>query len=157
MTAQWRFSRGYVDNVASAIVLAVTMDEAKGRTYNVGEPGTLTELEWYEKSSRGVGWKGEILVIPEVDLPEHLRRGTNLDQHWVVDTSRIREELGFHEIVSQDEGIARAIEWDRSNPPLQFDEERYGKLDYAADDAALEILRARHPDRGLQIYHARKA
>src|SRR5581483_3487880 len=44
--ANWRASKGYVENVADAIVLASTSGAANGRTYNVAEEDTLTELEW---------------------------------------------------------------------------------------------------------------
>src|SRR5207249_1224013 len=39
--AQWRWTRGYVENVAAAIALAVVDERAIGRIYNVGEPRTL--------------------------------------------------------------------------------------------------------------------
>src|SRR5947209_3785233 len=44
--AAWRWTRGYVENVADAIVLAALNDRAAGRTYNVGEPDSPTEEEW---------------------------------------------------------------------------------------------------------------
>src|SRR5215471_14478716 len=44
--AAWRGSRGYVENVAHAIALAATSDQASGRVYNIAEPTTFTELEW---------------------------------------------------------------------------------------------------------------
>src|SRR5581483_2555475 len=39
--ANWRWTRGYVEDVAQAIVLAVTQDHAAHRIYNVGEPHAL--------------------------------------------------------------------------------------------------------------------
>src|SRR6266704_805124 len=39
--AQWRWTHGYVENVADAIALAVTDERAAGRIYNVGEPFTF--------------------------------------------------------------------------------------------------------------------
>lgn len=44
--ARWRWTRGYVENVADAIALVVTDNRASGRVYNVGEPEALTEMEW---------------------------------------------------------------------------------------------------------------
>ncbi|MBD1919338.1 NAD-dependent epimerase/dehydratase family protein [Phormidium sp. FACHB-77] len=40
--SRWRFSHGYVDNIAAAIALAVTDDRAAGRVYNLGESKTPT-------------------------------------------------------------------------------------------------------------------
>ena len=56
----------------------------------------------------------------------------NLDQHWVVDTTRIREELGYREPVAQAEAIRRTIAWDRAHPP-----QGGPSVDYDAEDGAL--------------------
>lgn len=130
--ARWRGPRGYVENVAAAIALATTDDRAAGRIYNVGEPDALSEIEWARAVARVAGWKGEVIALPPERTPAHLRLPGNLDQHWIVDSSRIREELGYSEPVARDEGIRRTIEWERVNPgpadPRLFD--------YAAEDAA---------------------
>ncbi len=42
---QWRWTHGYVENVAAAIVLAAVHPAAAGRTYNVGEEYTPTIAE----------------------------------------------------------------------------------------------------------------
>src|SRR5436190_8561175 len=41
--ASWRWTRGYVENVARAIALAVVQEHATGLIYNVGEAEALTE------------------------------------------------------------------------------------------------------------------
>src|SRR5262245_10985742 len=38
--ASWRWTHGYVENVAHAIVMAIDREEAAGRIYNVGERAT---------------------------------------------------------------------------------------------------------------------
>src|SRR5205823_7436702 len=53
--AQNRVSRGYVEGVAAAIVLAVLDDRATGRVYNVAEPEALSELEWVRRIGEAVG------------------------------------------------------------------------------------------------------
>ena len=40
--AEWRWTKGYVENLALAVVLAVTDERAAGRIYHVGERETLT-------------------------------------------------------------------------------------------------------------------
>ncbi len=39
-------------------------------------------------------------------------------QHWVADTTRIRQQLEYREPVAPDEAIRRTIEWMRANPPV---------------------------------------
>lgn len=58
----------------------------------------------------------------------------NAEQHWIVSSKRIREELGFVEPVSLDAGIQRTIAWERNNLPA-IDAKLF---DYAAEDAVLK-------------------
>jgi nucleoside-diphosphate-sugar epimerase len=133
-TAQWRWSRGYVENVAEAIVLAVANDRAAGRIYNVADAEALPEADWVRAIGRAAGWEGEVLVLPEDRLPAHLRDQANKEQHWVVSTDRIRRELGYTDPIELDEALRRTVEWERANPPRTVDAAQF---DYAAEDAAL--------------------
>jgi nucleoside-diphosphate-sugar epimerase len=92
--ADFRWLRGYVEDVAHALVLAVQRSAAAGRTYNVAYPVTYTEAEWVREIGRVVGWQGEIVALPASQLPESLRRDRfDYRQHFEVDSSRIRTEL----------------------------------------------------------------
>src|SRR5205814_2267539 len=106
--------------------------QAAGRVYNVGEVESFSELEWARIIGSVTGWGGELFALSAEQVPAHLRMPGNLDQHWTVDTSRIREELGYIEPVSRDEAIGRTIDWERAHPP-PIDP---GAFDYAAEDAA---------------------
>jgi nucleoside-diphosphate-sugar epimerase len=66
-------------------------------------------------------------------MPAHLRRPGNLEQHWVTDTTRIREELGYCETVTRADAVRRTIDWERANPAPADPR----ALDYAAEDAAI--------------------
>lgn len=132
--AAWRGPRGYVENIATAIALAATSEKAEARIYNVAEPDNPTELDWARQIAVVTGWTGELVTVPESRIPTHLKMPGNLDQHWVVDSTRIRQELGYREPVPRDESIRWTVEWERANPPP----EDAGPLDYAAEDAALE-------------------
>ena len=135
--ARWRWTRGYVDNVAAAVALAVSDDRAAGRAYNIGEPDTLTEAEWTRSIGRAAGWQGEVVVLPKESMPEHLAAPYNFDHHLHADTSRIRQELGYAEQITRDEAIKNTVEWERAHPPDQVDA---GRFNYAAEDAALDKL-----------------
>ena len=132
----WRWPRGYVGNVADAIALVATHEHASGRTYHVAEHATMTQVEWVRAVGRVAGWSGEIVAMPDDMLPKHLRIPNNFAQDLVVDSSRIRRELGYVERVSLDDGIAAAIAWERAHPPENVER----MLDYAAEDAALAKL-----------------
>jgi nucleoside-diphosphate-sugar epimerase len=129
--ASWRCTRGYVENVAAAVVLAVTHPEAAGRIYNLGDEVAFSEAEWIRKVGVAAGWEGEVVPVPEETLPDLPQLST--DQDLVVDSSRIRRELGFGEVVSLDEGLERTIGWERAHPPNPLP----APPDYAAEDRAL--------------------
>ncbi|MBD0369342.1 MAG: NAD-dependent epimerase/dehydratase family protein [Pyrinomonadaceae bacterium] len=138
--AEWLWSRGFVENVADAIALAVTTERAMGRIYNVAERDALTEREWLQSIARIAGWNGEILLLENSDMPEHLADDAPYENHLVSDSSRIRRELGFEERVGRDEALRQTIEWERENPPTEINQAQF---DYAAEDAAVEKLKAR--------------
>jgi nucleoside-diphosphate-sugar epimerase len=133
----WRWTRGYVENVAAAIALAVTDERAAGRIYNIGEPEALTEAEWVSAIGKVVGWDGEIVTMPEGMLPAHLAAPYDWRQSLAAATRRIRDELGYEEKISRDEALRRAVEWERANPPDEIDAKRF---DYGAEDLALSRL-----------------
>jgi len=111
--AQWRWTHGFVEDVAEAVVLAVTNPRAAGRTCNVGEAETPTWAERIEELGRVAGWKGRVVPVPAVELPENLRNPADFSRHLVVDSSRIRSELGYREVVSREDALRRTIEWER--------------------------------------------
>lgn len=135
--ARWRWSHGYVENIAAAIVLAITDDRASGRIYNVGEGSVPTTAERVRLLAKLVGWTGEIVPLPRASLPPHLRDAYHYSEDLAYDTSRIRIELGYKEVVPVEEGLRRTVAWLRAHPraadPAQYD--------YAAEDAALTAVK----------------
>jgi nucleoside-diphosphate-sugar epimerase len=101
--AAWRCTRGYVEDVAWAIRLAALDGRGAGQTFNVGEPDALTELDWVGAIAAAVGWSGRVLSDPAEppSLP------ANWEVPLVVDTGRIRAELGYHEPIGRQEGLRR--------------------------------------------------
>jgi nucleoside-diphosphate-sugar epimerase len=132
-TAVWRSPRGFVGNVAAAIALAATSAKAVGRIYNVAEQPSYSELEWATRVATAVGWKGAFVVLPPDEMPLHLRMPGNFEQHWSVDATRIRSELGYTDTVDRDTAIAETIAWERANPP----DRPLAPIDYEAEDAVI--------------------
>jgi dTDP-D-glucose 4,6-dehydratase len=68
---------------------------------------------------------------------ERIPGGDGLPYHgqdWLLDTTRIRRELGFEEVSEYERGIRDTIEWQRANPNPAID---LSQFDYAAEDRAL--------------------
>ena len=93
---QWRWTHGHVDNVAHAVALAATHPKAKG-IYNVGEAHTPT--------------MGERLArLPPAKAPAPSLPPFNFAQDMVCETRRIRDTLGFAEIVDDTEAMRALAE-----------------------------------------------
>ena len=110
--AAWRWTRGYVEDVAAAIALAVIDDSAAGRVYNVGDEVAPTEREWVEEIAKVIDWTGEVLQTPVEDLPQDRRQPFDFRYELMTDTTRIREELGYSEPVGRQEALRRTVEWE---------------------------------------------
>ncbi len=132
----WLMTRGYSENCAEAICRAVEDENSAGHIYNVGDPDALPEREWISRLAKILDWKGKIITLPNDKLPKHLQSDTNWQYSLDIDTSQIRNELGFKEIIIRDRALEMTVEWELAHPP-QIDD-----LDaqYKAEDEALESL-----------------
>lgn len=93
---QWRWTHGYVENVAAAIALGALHPAAQGRTYNVGEEHTPTVAERLAK-------------LPASEIAVNTDSKVNFDQDIAYDTARIRTELGYKEVVAEDEAMKDVV------------------------------------------------
>lgn len=84
----WRWTHGNVENVAAAIALAVVDPRAANNVFNLGEAHTPTMAE---RLSRLPG--RQVIVADET--------AKNFDQDIAYDTSKIRRELGFVEVIDE--------------------------------------------------------
>src|SRR5437588_11479460 len=98
---------GYVENGALAITLAVADDRAAGRVYNVADTESPSMSAWTRMIGQAAGWSGSVTVVPDDKLPQHLAHEGRTEQHLILDTARIRRELGFSEPVPVEEALRR--------------------------------------------------
>jgi nucleoside-diphosphate-sugar epimerase len=131
--ARWRWSRGFAQNVGWGTFLAVTNEKSVGRIYNVAEPEGYSTLEWSQRVMQALDWKGEIVVVP----PGKLKTEGSYEHHLVLDTTRIRAELGYREVVTLKDALRATLDWQRTNTPEKIDP---ADFDYAAEDAVLAEL-----------------
>lgn len=138
--ACWQGSYGYVENVAHAIVLAVINPRAAQRIYNIAEPTVLSQGDFIRAISQAANWTGQVVVVPQSALPQSWVLPFNVAQHWVTDSTRIRQELGYTEPITRENAFKRTVEWQRSHPPQAGSLEAPELLDYAIEDQVLETL-----------------
>ena len=132
--ARWRWTYGYVENVAAAIARAATSQQAAGRIYNVGERTTPTEAERVQALGEVVGWEGEVIELPNEDLPDHLQAPFCWEYELATDTRRIRDELGYTEPVAREDAFEQTVAWERRSLPERADN---AAATYAAEDEAV--------------------
>lgn len=139
--AAWRWTAGYVENVARAVSVAITDERAGGRIYNIGRRDPPTEADRIRLLGEVVGWEGRVLTVPDERVPEALSEqispDIDTDQHLVFDTSRIRAELGYEESIDLPEALRRTARWERQHGPGELDD---AAPDYEAEDALLDDL-----------------
>ncbi|MWC30212.1 NAD-dependent epimerase/dehydratase family protein [Paenibacillus sp. MMS18-CY102] len=129
--SNWRWTHSFVENVAYAIALAITNERSAGRIYNVGELHAHSMLDYINEIGSILNWKGQVIVAPNGSLPEEMKVPFNTEQPLLVDSQRIREELGFVEQCSFSDGCIQTVKWELANQPDEA-------VDYGKED---EILR----------------
>jgi nucleoside-diphosphate-sugar epimerase len=134
--ARWRGTLAYSENVAAAIVLAAMRSDAQG-AYNVGDDSPTATIDIVAAIAAAAHWAGRIVTVPSADLPASMRPGTGLAQELILDSTRIRRELGFNEPVSTATGMTRTVDWMLGHPPTPEDPMGRLELDYRAEDVIL--------------------
>lgn len=117
MSAEWRRTRVYAANAAHAMVIAATTPHAAGRIYHIGEPSAYSEYEWVACIAHLMHWSGEIRALPSERLPAPLRLQLDGRQPIILDSTRIRHELGYTELVTEEEALLQSIAWELQQPP----------------------------------------
>jgi len=112
--ANWRWTRGYVEDIAFGISLAIAAEKTPGRVYNIGEKEARSETEWIEQIGREAGWRGQVVTVPNETSPEDKKEIYNWNCDLAANTQLIREELGYGEVVSPEVALRRTIAWERS-------------------------------------------
>ncbi|HET6837946.1 MAG TPA: NAD-dependent epimerase/dehydratase family protein, partial [Gemmatimonadales bacterium] len=131
--AGWRWTHGYVEDVAFAIALAVINEQAVGKVYNLGEAATPSVRDRVRRIGKLVSWSGSLVSLKRDLLPAHLQMPYEPQQDLVMETSLIRDDLDFREPVTEADGLRATVEWELANAPASGDA---APEEYAAEDAA---------------------
>lgn len=139
VAASWTSTRGYVENVAKGISMSVINELARGQTYNIADKSAMTEKQWLEEIGSAAGWDGHVVVMEDSLLPDEMR---GAQQPLIIDSSKIRRDLGFVEELELEEGIKRTVAWELDNLP----ELSIGQLNYDVEDRLIQTFHERELD-----------
>lgn len=131
----WLWTRGYVGDVASA-VLAVLGNPAaaSGEIFNVGDLATDTVRDYAQRiltaARNATGHEAELVTVPDSAVPDDLEMTRSTAQPWLCDCGKLSRVLSWSP-EDTTATIARSVGWHLANPPGA------AQSDFAADDAAL--------------------
>lgn len=135
--AQWRWTHGYVEDLGAGIARAALHPAAAGRVYNLGEEHTPTVATRVLQVAEAARWAGEVRVVPEECLPQHLREPVSYAEPIVLDTRLARRDLGYGELVTPQEALRRTVESLRMSALSDVDHLAGRREEYAAEDIAM--------------------
>jgi nucleoside-diphosphate-sugar epimerase len=102
-----RMCRCYVEDVAYGIGLAAEKG-MPNEIYNLSALETPSEREWYERIAKLMEWDGEISVNQEAPP----QGDANLAQDFIMDSSKIRRQLGYEDSTPIEQGLLNTIRWE---------------------------------------------
>lgn len=120
----------YVDDLIQAILLAALKRQESGRIYNVSGPAPSEWLEFLAAVGRALGRPYRVFKIPKIaayflgmagEAASQILRRPMLfswervkefvQNDWVIDGTRLREELGWKEKETLESGAAKTVKW----------------------------------------------
>jgi nucleoside-diphosphate-sugar epimerase len=138
---------GYTDNLAHALLLAVDQPEASmGEIFNCGDDEKLTIRQVAEIITEELHHDWELLSMPgEIAVPARPLMQNYRTTHRYIDTTKLRERLGYRDVVPPRQAVRLAANWLVANRPEPGGyEERalQDPFDYAAEDRLAAWWRA---------------
>ncbi|MCH9670375.1 MAG: NAD-dependent epimerase/dehydratase family protein [Gammaproteobacteria bacterium] len=120
-------TRGYAENMAHAVLLGVDHPEASaGQFYNCGDDEQLTLSGWVQTIAACMSSDLEIISVPDshASVARELIPMAGPALHMLLDTAKVRTELGYRDRVPAREAMQRTVAWVLENPPDHSDDDR---------------------------------
>jgi nucleoside-diphosphate-sugar epimerase len=130
------FHRGFTANLAHAVCLALESG-SPGHAYNAGDDVQFDVRQVTDMIALALDHDWEVVSVPAeawpYGTPYSLYRG-----HLLLDTTRIRNELGYQDVVSPQEGLRVTVEYLASRKPGRVSQIGPGAFDYTAEDQVID-------------------
>jgi len=102
----------YIDDTIEGSILAATLKEGEGQSFNIGNNRETTILELAEKIKELTGSPSEIIHL---SYTEAYGSGFEETRRRVPDVSKAERLLGFRARVSLEEGLQKTLAWFKGN------------------------------------------
>ena len=140
--------RGYAQNVAHALLLAVDQpDASRGQIYNVRDEQQYTQRQYVDFIARHLKHQWEIVEAPPA-LAQHVYKGTTSASHESVvefDISKIKMQLGYRDLVAPAQALAASVDWlvaNRPQPGGEIERQLGDPFAYAAEDQLIAACKS---------------
>ena len=139
-------THGYAANLAHAVLLAVDKPDASaGQIYNCGDETQLTLHQVVEVITKAMGYEWEIICMPnEVAYPARPMALQATANHRVVDLTKIKNQLGYKDLLPPEEALAKTVQWYLEHPPErggEIEKRLQDPFNYAAEDQLVAIFK----------------
>jgi len=140
-------TRIYAENAAHAILLAVdNPDRSAGQIYNLADERVLSLYDWISLITKIMGYEWEIVSMPSaIAKPSRPYVSyTGAHHHRVVDIRKIKEELGYRDLVPLEEAMRRTVDWylaNRPEPGGEAEQRLQDPFDYQAEDKLVKAYK----------------
>jgi nucleoside-diphosphate-sugar epimerase len=139
-------THGYAANLAHAVLLAVEKPEASaGQIYNCGDERQLTLRQVVEVISHELDHELEIIDVPgRIGVASSALTLQASTDHKLMDLFKVKTELGYRDLVSPAEAIARTARWYVEHPPEpggEIEARLQDPFDYTAEDRLIAVYR----------------
>ena len=138
------FPRGYAENVAHGLLLAVdNPDASAGKDYGVKDQRQYTVRQWIEAVAKYMNHEWELVDMPwEFALPAHVYSMADREREtWVSNTSRIETELGYRDVVPVEAALKKTVDWlleNRPEPGGEVEAQLADPFNYEKEDQIIE-------------------
>jgi nucleoside-diphosphate-sugar epimerase len=133
----------HVANAAHALLLALDQpDISAGRIYHVSDERTPTVRQVVEIVAAALDHRFEIVDLPyELATPAHPLTMLTGTFHRYTPSTALTRDLGYHDVVPCEDGLAQTAQWLASNPPEpggSIERALQDPFDYLREDALLD-------------------
>jgi len=136
------FSRGYLQNMAHSIVLALENRKAEGEIYNASDERTLSVRQIVRMIGEIMDHEWETVSVPRALMPKIAQtQGLpfscdpfDIEPHLLLDIGKIKAQLGYRDLVPVRNAMEITVKWLCENPP-QISE--FAVVSYATLDVAI--------------------
>jgi len=136
------FSRGYLQNMAHSIVLALENRKAEGEIYNASDERTLSVRQIVQMIGEIMDHEWETVPVPRLLMPKITQtQGLpfscdpfDIEPHLLLDISKIKTQLSYRDLVPVRKAMENTVKWLFENPPQKSE---FAVVNYAALDEAI--------------------